>query len=460
MTQRFDVVVVGARCAGAAFATFLAEGGARVLLVDRAKLPSDVVLSTHTIHPSGMRVVDELGLADEVRRVTPEMSRMRIDWCGGVLDLEFPKGHGECCPRRRRFDELLQTRATAVGVELRDRTSLTRLEKEGERVVGVHLQAAGGETELVRAALVVGADGRSSTVAQLVGAHSYFDYEPPRGIYWSYWPAPDGWGTSKQYPSAMYMYRSGNTIHVAFHTDEDQLLLGALPLRRDIAAFRAAPLVQLQAALAPHPMLGPIAQAAPTVAVRGYLGERYFFRQPVGPGWLLLGDAGLYKDFLSGDGMSEAMIQARTASRAFLGATSHAGLESALVEWALLRDLEALPHYANTRALAAPDVGSVLNRVFLTGVNSDPALKAAFAQTFSRERTPQNVVPAWRIAGWALGAAMRGEWSALPEFLRQAQSTAKLTRELVAIRRKLSKVDEQRVADLGSRDAFGLLQSG
>jgi 2-polyprenyl-6-methoxyphenol hydroxylase-like FAD-dependent oxidoreductase len=42
----FDVIVVGARCAGASLAMLLARGGHRVAVVDRASFPSDT-MSTH-----------------------------------------------------------------------------------------------------------------------------------------------------------------------------------------------------------------------------------------------------------------------------------------------------------------------------------------------------------------------------------------------------------------------------
>jgi menaquinone-9 beta-reductase len=440
MTQRYDVVVIGARCAGASFATFLARGGLKVLLVDRDTLPSDVVLSTHTVHPSGMQVVDELGLADDVRKVTPEMSNMRIDWFGGMLDVPFAPGHGEYCPKRKRFDQLLQEAAVQAGVDLRARTSATELVVEGGRVAGVHLKTSGGTTALVRTPLVVGADGRDSKVARWVGAKTYYDYEPPRGIYWSYWPAPSGWGISEQYPAGMYLYRCGKSINIAFHTDDDQLLLGVLPLRGDIEPFRAAPLRHLQAALQHHPMLGPIASGPPSEPARGYLGKRYFFRQPVGPGWLLLGDAGLYKDFLSGDGMSEALLQARGAARALLASSEQEGRERALAKWALQRDLDALPFYVHTRELANPDSSGALNRTVLQQVNKKHELKAAFVQTFSRATTPQAVVPAWRVASWTLATLLRGNMAAWSDFMQQGKRIAQLNRELDGIRQKLARL--------------------
>ena len=49
----YDLIVVGARCAGSPLAMLLARKGYRVLLVDKATFPSDT-LSTHTLAQFGV----------------------------------------------------------------------------------------------------------------------------------------------------------------------------------------------------------------------------------------------------------------------------------------------------------------------------------------------------------------------------------------------------------------------
>jgi menaquinone-9 beta-reductase len=58
--------------------------------------------------------------------------------------------------------------------------------------VGVETESEGTRSTL-RANLVVGADGRHSTVADLVGAEEYLGYDTPRFAYWAYWPAKPAW---------------------------------------------------------------------------------------------------------------------------------------------------------------------------------------------------------------------------------------------------------------------------
>lgn len=434
----YDCIVVGARCAGATFATYMARAGAKVLVVDQATLPSEVVLSTHTVHPSGMAVLDELGVGDAVRSHTPEMTSMRLNWDGALLDIPFEPRHGEYCPRRKRFDHLLQEAARNAAVTLRDKTAVTGLLWEGDRVVGVELRHEGGTHERVFAPLVIGADGRNSKVADWVRAPYYFDYEPPRGIYWSYWSAPNGWGSTAEYPAGMYISHKGSLLCIAFLTDDNCVLLGTLPLRAQVREFKSAPLASLRAALSQDPLLEPLVQSDPVERPRGYLGERYFFRKPSGPGWLLLGDAGLHKDFLSGDGISEALLQAQGAARALLAAAPNAGRELRLERWAITRDLDALPGYRNTQALAAETGRSELNHVLFPKISARPALQRAFAETFARKRSPFETLPVWQALPWVLGAALRGKVQVLREFMARGRLIAEVRKEQHQWRHKLA----------------------
>ena len=61
----FDVIVVGARPAGAATAMLLARAGLRVLTVDRARFPSDT-LSTHQIQLPGGALLRRWGILDKL----------------------------------------------------------------------------------------------------------------------------------------------------------------------------------------------------------------------------------------------------------------------------------------------------------------------------------------------------------------------------------------------------------
>ena len=81
-----DVVVVGARCAGAATAMLLARQGHRVVLVDRATFPSDTI-STHAVARGGVVQLARWGLLDAVLASgAPAIRRVRFHVGGEVID--------------------------------------------------------------------------------------------------------------------------------------------------------------------------------------------------------------------------------------------------------------------------------------------------------------------------------------------------------------------------------------
>ena len=274
MSEHVDVVIVGARCAGAALGTFLARAGVRVVLVDRDPLPSDQVLSSHTIHPPGIDILDELGLGEAVRAVAPPSPRFRVVKGDGYADLRFKDGRSEYCPRRERLDGLLQDAAVEAGAQLRDRTRVTQvLSGPKGRVGGVRVETS-ETTEDLYADLIVGADGRHSLVADQVGAEEYLGYDAPRAMYWAYWDAPDEW-RSDRYPFDMYIAHRDEHVRVLFQTDHNQLLVGSLPPVEKGRSWKADPLEGLKRSLARDPVTASLVGAAtPDGQVRGTVKER------------------------------------------------------------------------------------------------------------------------------------------------------------------------------------------
>src|SRR3954451_7704861 len=74
MAEHFDVIIVGARCAGSPLATCLARAGMRVCVVDRARFPSDTP-STHGVQPSGVKILDRLGMLEPLSKVAALVER-------------------------------------------------------------------------------------------------------------------------------------------------------------------------------------------------------------------------------------------------------------------------------------------------------------------------------------------------------------------------------------------------
>ena len=78
MTEnRYDAIVVGARCAGSPTAMMLARSVYRVLLVHRATSPSDTI-STHLVHPPGVAALQRWGLLEQLT-ATAVLDKLLMD---------------------------------------------------------------------------------------------------------------------------------------------------------------------------------------------------------------------------------------------------------------------------------------------------------------------------------------------------------------------------------------------
>jgi 2-polyprenyl-6-methoxyphenol hydroxylase-like FAD-dependent oxidoreductase len=118
----YDVIIVGARVAGASTAMLLARRGLKVLVVDRATFPSDT-LSTHQVQLSGVARLARWGVLDAVLAAgTPLTRDVRFDQGDAVITGRYPAYQGVeamCSPRRTLLDRVLVDAARAAGAEVR-----------------------------------------------------------------------------------------------------------------------------------------------------------------------------------------------------------------------------------------------------------------------------------------------------------------------------------------------------
>ena len=188
--RRYDAIVVGARCAGSPTAMLLARKGYRVLLIDRARFPSDTV-STHLIHAPGVAALDRWGLLDRlVATGCPPITTYSFDF-GPLTITGTPRTAGETavayCPRRTVLDELLIGAASEAGAEVREGFTVSEPVFEDGVVVGIRGRTSGGSPVVERARVVIGADGAHSRVADAVRADRYH-WKPMQAVaYYSYW---------------------------------------------------------------------------------------------------------------------------------------------------------------------------------------------------------------------------------------------------------------------------------
>jgi flavin-dependent dehydrogenase len=409
----------------------LARAGKRVLAIDANNLPSDQPLSTHWISPHGMALLDELDIGDKVRRFAPPVPSMVYGIDGEVGRIEYPVG-GRCsCPRRMDLDALLLDEARAAGAEVRSRTKLVALLRDGERVTGAVVEHDGTREE-IRAQIVVGADGAHSTTAHLVGAEEYHGYDCPRAIYWAYWPRPAWFDDDPRYLGGAMNCTFGDDVVIIFPTNRDLLLIGVAFPKTQLPEWKGRSLQKLQETLQRNPYTAPLTAGQPASKVLGALNLRFFFRQATGPGWALVGDSGLFMDPTPGFGITDALRDARALGRAIVE-----GGDQALVRYWRQRDAISIDLFEYSRNRGALDHNNPLSRILYRKLAADPVLRARLIASHNRELSPFAVFDASDIKKWAFEAVSSGEPGVIEPLEAMSRRGAEIRAEM-ALRQRLA----------------------
>ncbi|MBI5104699.1 MAG: NAD(P)/FAD-dependent oxidoreductase [Solirubrobacterales bacterium] len=410
--ERFDVVVVGARLAGCAVAAPLARAGRRVLVLDRMRFPSDQ-LSTHVLLPSGTGELAKLGALPRILALDPTRVTHVQVVADGVSCRErmrpTPEGidFGVCVPRDLQDVELVAA-AREQGAEVRERCAVEGLLWRAGRVCGVRYRDPDGREHEAAATLVVGADGRRSTVAAHVGSwRPYRVSRNGRGLVFRYLDDPR-MGTPEA--TTYIQWREGDGIAFAFPTTPAGRLLVLLMGHRDeVADARRDPEGYWRRKLAEHPGLAERVAGAPQGSKLRSTGETpAFFRASSGPGWALAGDAGHFKDPVTGQGMRDALWAGRTLAEHVLAVLDDPeAVDLATRAWEAARDAECLPayHFANSDTRVESPSPIMREVVRDAGRTEEPDL----GDLFGRARDPHEIVPPARIARALASALRRGE---------------------------------------------------
>lgn len=344
----YDVIVVGARCAGSSIGMLLARRGRRVLILDRNAFPSDRLASTHMVWHSGVAHLARWGLLDRLLATgCPPMRNFNLDLGELVVTGHAPPVGGiaeSYAPRRIVLDDLLVTAAREAGAEVRTRCSARELITDGDRVAGVRFTDGDGNVHEERASLVIGGDGEKSTVARLVEARSYEVQGRIGGTIWAYFadlPIDD-----------MEFYARPGRMVYAWRTNDDLTVAGiCFPFAefRRALGDRGTSMHEELDALAPG--FGERVHAAKR-ASRWRTGcASSFCRTPVGKGWALLGDAGLTMDPITAAGISNAFRDADLLAE-IVDEGLPGDLDAALATFEERRNAVSLPLYAFTSQMA------------------------------------------------------------------------------------------------------------
>ncbi|HST31678.1 MAG TPA: NAD(P)/FAD-dependent oxidoreductase [Chthoniobacterales bacterium] len=159
-----DVAIVGGGPAGSTCAAFCAAAGLRVVLIEREKFPREKVCGD-CINPACISVLQRLGLTEQIHS-WPHAVVDAVDFVtigGRKVRANFPTGSARMLTIKRSvLDDRLFSRARELRAQIHQETTVVSLHKTRDRDWKIDIVR---DTFLAR--ILVGADGRNSTVARL-----------------------------------------------------------------------------------------------------------------------------------------------------------------------------------------------------------------------------------------------------------------------------------------------------
>jgi 2-polyprenyl-6-methoxyphenol hydroxylase-like FAD-dependent oxidoreductase len=258
------------------------------------------------------------------------------------------------------LDKLLMEAASEAGAEVREGFTVEEVIVQDGRVAGVRGRSRAGQSATERARVVIGADGLHSFVARALSAEQYNEKPPLLAGYYTYW---SGLPMNGRFEAYIRPYRS----FAAWPTNDDlTLVIGGWPFaefetnKKDIEG-NYLKVIELVPAFAERLRTAKREERFVGMAVPNY------FRKPFGPGWVLVGDAGYNKDFITAQGIQDAFRDAELCVAAleqtFSGVRS---FDAAMGEYQSKRDRHVLPVYEFTAQLASqepppPELQQLLN---------------------------------------------------------------------------------------------------
>jgi len=344
-----DVIIVGARVAGSATALLLARAGLKVLVVDRATFPSDT-LSTHQVQVPGVARLARWGVLDAIMEAgTPPTRSVRFDQGAAAFTGRVPAWGGVdmmCSPRRALLDKVLLDAARAAGAQVRENFITEGVLADGGAVTGIRGQEKGSPSVTEHARLVIGADGKHSTVASAVGAGSYRAGPPRSMAFYTYWAdVPVSGGE---------LYARPGCAVGAWPTNGGLVMTYLAWPNARFGEFRADPEGNFLRTLDAVGLGERVRAGRRAERFRGTPDLPSYFRKPYGPGWALVGDAGLLLDPITGQGIGDAFRDAELLAGAVAaGLGGDRPLATALAGYQRARDRAARPMYDFTARLAA-----------------------------------------------------------------------------------------------------------
>lgn len=395
MPDQTDVVIAGGSVAGCALAALLGRQGARVTVLEKSPKPEHYkVVCSHFIQAGATPVLQRLGIDATMERAGALRNGLDVWTAGGWYAM--PDDAYGYSLRREKLDPMLRELAARTpNVEVRQGVTVDAVTRDaGGRPSGLRGHTPSGDEVAVDAKVVVGADGRGSTVARLAGIpgrvlpHGRFGY---MGYY-------EGLELRSS-PGHSQMWLTGRDVLYCFPND-DGLTVAAVFLHKDrLPAFKAdkeAAFLAAFAALDNAPDLPGATRVGPMI---GKLDLPNVRRPAARPGIAFVGDAAQASDPVWGVGVGFALQSAAWLADELAGAlTADANPDPALERYRRKHRRELALHHLQMSDFATGREMNVLERTMHRAATRDPQTATMMADLAARAEPLDRIMKPRRVA--------------------------------------------------------------
>ncbi|MDZ4375420.1 MAG: FAD-dependent monooxygenase [Phenylobacterium sp.] len=314
----YDLIIVGGGIGGSALATVMARAGRSVLLLEQSEVYEDRVRG-EWIAPWGVAEVKRLGLYDTLmaagghhitRHITYDETREPAEAEARTLPLGiFIEGvPGPLCLGHPLHCQTLFDAAAAAGADARRDVQVSNMTLGAAPSVTFEHQ---GRVESATARLVVGADGRTSSVREAAGITLHQD-KPHHWFAGLLVEGVEGWdpelqaiGTEGDFGFLAFPQGDGKVrVYGGYALDQAQRFKGPEGPRRFLDAF----------AMACSPANRHLVAGRPAGPLYSYINADAWTDEPFAQGAVLVGDAAGWNDPIVGLGLSITYRDVRIVS--------------------------------------------------------------------------------------------------------------------------------------------------
>ncbi|AGK52828.1 FAD-dependent oxidoreductase [Bacillus sp. 1NLA3E] len=369
MSEKFDVIVVGAGPAGTSCAYTCAKNGLKVLHIERGEYPGSKNVMGGVLYRKQMEeIIPEFWKEAPLERPVVEQKFWMMDkesvLSFGYKGLEWAQEpYNNFTVLRAHFDQWFAAQAVKVGSLLICETVVTECIVENGQVIGVKTDRPNGE---ILADVVVLADGVNSLLGKQLGFHKEFRPDEVALTVMEVVNLPkekinDRFNLEENQGCTIEIFgdsTKGNLGTAFLYTNKESLNIGVGTTLSSMIKAKLKP-YDLLDYLKTHPMVKPFLEGGESAEYLAHLipeGGYHSVPKVIGNGVLVVGDAAQLVNAIHREGSNMAMSSGKMAAHAIVKAKhendfSEAGLSSykeALYESFIMKDLEKYKDAAHT----------------------------------------------------------------------------------------------------------------